>query len=261
MLQENARRRDSRNGSTYDSEDDMGRQSPLDAVVASALARKKRQSLTLEGVQFSSGSPGSNDARLQRPPSHTSSNPRPLRTASPTSSTAPAVMVFGPGEVHLSTDQSDGPALLDTRLLVRSSSIAALDPAVTSAVRDGQCDLGVGGGTRKSALVSALAGRRRPVCFGAATTLPLDYRSISDSSLLSPFAPTFQPLPCPTSARPEPDHASVGNLRSGRLKGTATATRQPIGPAREDELVKMNFASRIRRRAVGSLLIGRLKVS
>jgi hypothetical protein len=273
ILQEKIRRRES--GGSFKSEpispsdeEAIARQNPL---VASALARrKKRESLTLESIKsgaFSNNGPGSRSPR-------SSEDSLSLRTPSPTgSTTSPAVFVFKPGDTYPFRSGDNVPTKFNHALPplpVRSSSMsssssASSPPAPTSASASTL--------NRKSALFSVLQQRPSSSSFDL-NSLSLyghgngTHRSVSDPSILSPFAPTFQPPtpspPITSSLRYEsefhpPTTTSQRNsmiFAAGGGSTMASAMRQPMGPASEDDLVKLNFSSRIRRKA---LFVGRLR--
>lgn len=91
-------------------------------------------------------------------------------------------------------------------------------------------------------------------------------RSFSESGLpspsLSPFATTFQPLPPSpfSNASPHPNASAYSLSRSPSPSPSlynnvpvAVAIRSPRGPAPEEELASLNFASRLRKRAIAVL--------
>lgn len=260
---------------TNRSEDDgssgSSRQEPFSGnlLVASALARRKRESLTLEAAQMMNYNLNGPSSRSPR----TSEDSSSLRTPSPSSATPPAVYLYRPDDTYALEENNTSTGRTrrysidpQTRLPVRSSSVASSPssssppPSAPTQLPSNRLssitssrDLDAGGATRKSSLVAALSKRQRPLSMGSSASLGQP-RSVSDSAVvLSPFAPTFKPLP---PVPPRRDSQSPHHSRSSTVTaGTITALRQPRLPAVD---LDMNFASRIRRRAVGSLLIGRM---
>lgn len=127
--------------------------------------------------------------------------------------------------------------------------------------------------TSQAATLSAALGRKRRSSIGSSTvpslSVPPTPRSVSDSSVLSPFASSFNPLPPSSPYLSTPmdygtqyyDYIPSTPSRSQMLvvAGTATPTRQPKGPAPEAEFGSANFAIRLRKRAITALLGGRLR--
>lgn len=127
--------------------------------------------------------------------------------------------------------------------------------------------------TSQAATLSAALGRKRRSSIGSSTTpslsVPPTPRSVSDSSVLSPFASTFNPLPPASPYLSSPNDYGTQyydylpspspRIQVQAVAGTATPTRQPKGPAPEAEFGSANFAIRLRKRAITALLGGRLR--
>ena len=309
----------------------------INPLVASALARRKRQSLNADALSA---------MQAQSPPTHgvlhrrqssveTSSTNLSRHTSSPSSTAArtppattdpPALILSQPGEAYPSTSGSEADDdagstssikskpkarrySVHTSADLRSShpgsnassspDLALDDPATNvhtspssgrrSHVND--LTLALSGRKQRPAALEATVGLGSPSVgagFGDRSQQQHLGRSVSDTTPLSPFASTFTPLPpspyitsprfdalqrtlSPTLGAFSPQmHAfspsmstsspSLGsdNYQSSKpapISGTASAIRQPRGPAAE---LAGNFSSRLRKRAVATLMGSRM---
>lgn len=293
-------------------------------LAASALARRKRQSLTMpiEGPQLPATPTQPTARRVSDSATHhrrtSSSNAsaqslisdaRPVYTPprlSPTLSDPPALILSKPGEAFPSTSSSsDGsqpatPARTESptaKLRARRFSVStrtkadhahsastdsasshgssaaepasSIKPWLAGVSEAGPASPMDDGPTRRpsqaGSLAAALSGRRQrpaPVDTAHGSFFPQQQqRSVSDSSALSPFATTFQPLPA-SPFTPSYDLRTPTSARApvAPAYGTATPIRQPRGPAVEAELSSSNFATRLRKKAISRLGVGRISL-
>lgn len=209
-----------------------------------------------------------------------------------------ALVRRGSSEGSLNSDGSAGSFDADeSGDTSRTSSLEAGADSPTVTLKKPDNSIGRGRPSQTLTLMAALGNRQRgmssPAHDGAAEQQQAyghqQDRSASDSfmSALSPLANTFSPIPSPSyaalanmyatypaqmnfhsyPASPNPYPVSPNPYRSTSgsqfaAYGSASCIRQPIGPAPEAELSSVNFASRIRRQAIGNLgRIGRGRAS
>ncbi|GAA5915088.1 hypothetical protein JCM5296_000264 [Sporobolomyces johnsonii] len=257
-------------------EQQAARANPL---VASALARRKRQSLNFEAQQRESLPAALQQQqppvrqRVSTPPSSASPSASSTRSTPP----PPAVILSAPGEPYPDTSSASGSESGGTRpSSPASTSEAKSSPKSPANTNDAE----LRAARRRShldTLSSALGSRqkRRPASIGGVSdlstprpsTLTFPHapspRSVSDSHaslrspsfappppgpVLSPFASSFTPTPVSSSVPHEPAYVSS---RPPAVPGTATAVRQPRGPP--VSVQEKNFGARIRQKAIENL--------
>lgn len=258
-------------------------------LVASALARRKRQSFNGDGSHAAAQLPvvslpsartvSARPTLGHRSSSSFDSTALSSRSSSKSSHTPPALILSKPGDPYPTTSGSEGEddaavlAAEDSQRLRTASASSKDSSSIPKGLSNAKDSPSLDGGAEKDSkrrshvntLELALGGRRqRPASIGSAighlTSTPVEVqpRSVSDSSALSPFATTFTPLPpSPFTASPRSFEVSTPvpnapvSTRPLPPSGTATACRQPRGPTTD---LSGNWASRVRQQAVATLV-------